>query len=106
MPVPIEFFSVVVPKQVIEQKYNGGLTQYITDCPNKSYQEDEYLTRVGFMSQEPLNKYCENLISNGFHFDNESNSSTDFVVVQSYLGKRWIADWLLIDDKDWASYQQ
>jgi hypothetical protein len=106
MPVPIEFFSVVVPKQVIEQKYNGGLTKFIADCPNKSYLEDEYLTRVGFMSQEPLNKYCENLISNGFHFDNDSNSSTDFVVVQSYLGKRWKADWLLIDDKDWASYHE
>lgn len=85
MAVSIELFSVVVLKQVIEQKYDSGLTQYIADCPNKFYQEDEYLTMVGFMSQEPLNKYCENLISNDFHFDNDLNSSTYFCCCSKIL---------------------
>lgn len=105
MAVPIEFFSVVVPKHIIQQKYIGGINKYIADCPNKSYLEDEYLTRVGFMSPQPLDKFCENLISNGLHFDEATFYSTDFVVAQSYLGKKWKADWLFIDDKDWATYQ-
>ena len=106
MAVPIEFFSVVVPKQVIQQKYKGGLVQYKADIPNASYVDDEYLTRVGFMDSKSLDEYCERLITNGLHFDELQQCSTDFVVVQSLIGKRWKVDWLIIDDEDWASLQK
>lgn len=106
MAVPIEFFSVVVPKNIIQQKYRGGLEQYKSDCPNKSYVEDDFLTRVGFMSPQPLDKFCENLISNGLHFDEATFYSTDFVVAQRLFGKKWEAKWLSIDDKEWATYTE
>lgn len=105
MAVPIEFFSVVIPKQVIQQKYKGGLVQYKTDVPNASYVDDEHLTRVGFMDSKSLDEYCKRLIANGLHYDEVQQYSTDFVVVQSLIGKRWKADWLIIDDEDWASLQ-
>ncbi|HEY9082278.1 MAG TPA: hypothetical protein VIN73_03020 [Vicingaceae bacterium] len=105
MAVPIEFFSVVVPKQVIQQKYKGGLVQYKADVPNASYVDDEYLTRVGFMNTRSLDEFCERLIANGLHFDELQHCSNDFVVVQSLIGKRWKVDWLIIDDEDWASLQ-
>lgn len=97
MAVPIEFFSVVVPKQVIQQKYKGGLEQYQKDCPNFTYIEDGYLTRVAFMDDVSLHHYCENLIRNGLHFDEANNSSIDFVVVQKLQGFQWAVDWLSED---------
>ena len=83
MAVPIEFFSVVVPKQVIQQKY-----------------------KVGFMDSKSLDEYCEKLIANGFHYDEVQHFSTDFVVVQSLIGKKWKAEWLYINDEDWATLKE
>lgn len=104
MAVPIEFFSVVVPKSIIKEKYKGGLEQYKADCPNQSFLEDEYLTRVGFMSPHPLDKFCENLINNGLHFDEANFYSTDFVVAQRLFGKKWKSEWLSIDNDEFATY--
>ena len=106
MAVPIEFFSVVVPKQVIQQKYDGGLKQYEADCPNKSFLSDQYLTRVGFMDDVALHNYCENLIRKGLHFDDSTTSSKDFVVVQLLQGKQWSADWLEVADTGYAVYKE
>lgn len=106
MAVPIEFFSVVVPKQVIQQKYKGGLAQYKADVPNASYMEDEHLTRVGFMHPTHLDAFCENLIGKGLHFDEVKHFSTDFVVIQSLIGKRWKADWIILDLEDMAVYKE
>lgn len=103
MAVPIEFFSVVVPKQVIQQKYKGGLVQYKADVPNASYVNDEHLTRVGFMDPRPLNEYCKRLVANGLHHDEVKHFSSDFVVVQSLIGKKWEAEWLYLNDEDWAT---
>ncbi|MCO6499227.1 MAG: hypothetical protein J5I47_02490 [Vicingus serpentipes] len=100
MAVSIEFFSVVVPKQVIQQKYAGGLEQYKADVTNASYVDDEYLTRVAFMHPAPLDAFCETLIAKGLHFDEAKHFSTDFVVVQSLIGKRWITDWLILDQNN------
>lgn len=106
MAVPIEFFSVVITKQVIQQKYKGGLIQFKTDTPNASYVDDEHLTRVGFMDSKSLDEYCEKLIANGLHYDEVQHFSTDFVVVQSLIGKKWKAKWLYINDEDWATLKE
>ncbi len=105
MAIPIEFFSVIVPKQVIQQKYDGGLDQYKADVPNASYKEDEHLTRVGLMDDLSLTFFCEKIISKGLHFHEAPNYSTDFVVVQQLQGKRWKAEWLnQTDDGDCVNY--
>lgn len=104
MAVLIEFFSVVVPKKVLQQKYDGGLEQYIKDCPNSSYKDDEHLTRVGFLDDVSLHRYCEGIISKGLHWDDETNSSTDFVVVQRIQGKGWKAKWLKLSEDGSTAY--
>ena len=62
MAIPVEFFSVFSPKATINNKYPGGIEQYKADCPNASYLEDEYLCRIGFMSDIGLHKFCTSLI--------------------------------------------
>jgi len=98
MAIPIGFYSVIVPKKVLENKYKGGLIQYKTDCPNSSYIEDEYLTRVGFLSRQALSRFCENIVANGLHFDEENIISEDYVVVQNLFGRNWAADWIGFND--------
>jgi hypothetical protein len=104
MSVPIEFFSVVVPKLVLEEKYVDGLQGYKADCPNNSFLADTHITRVGFMSDTELHEYCEGLIRKGLHFNDVVNSSTDFVVVQNLIGFQWAVDWLEKDDEGFVSY--
>lgn len=104
MSVPIEFFSVVVPLEVIQRKYIGGIEQYKDDCPNMSYKSDKELTRVAFMDDASLHHYCENLISKGLHFNEATASSNDFVVVQLLQGKQWSAGWLEVFSDGSASY--
>ncbi len=50
MAVLIEGISVVVPVDVLEEKYPGGLDAYANDCPNQTFCCDGELTRVGFMT--------------------------------------------------------
>ena len=59
MAVQINFFSMIIRKSVLDDKYPGGAKQYRADCPNKSYIEDDYLTRVAYMSGEDLYHYID-----------------------------------------------
>jgi hypothetical protein len=104
MAVPIQFFSVIVPKSVIQQKYQGGLQQYKDDCPNQSYTDDAHLTRVGFMDADSLSKFCESLISAGLHWDKKTETSKDFTVVQNLQGANWKTDWLKITSNGESAY--
>jgi len=105
MAVPVEHFSIIIPKTVLETKYQGGLKQYINNVPNASYIEDDYLTRVAFISNVAANNYCDKLISNGLHFDKNTNSSDDFVVVQMLLGESWNTNWMQqTDDGHYVTY--
>lgn len=94
MAIAVEFFSVIIRKITLEDKYLGGVIQYEKDCPNGSFKEDEDLTRVGFMNDIDLHVYCEGLIEKGMQFDDARHSSDDFVVVQQLQGFQWPVDWL------------
>lgn len=59
MPITLQFHNVIIRKKTIIEKYNGGLVQYRKDCPNKSFLEDEHLTRVGFMNQNAMDSYID-----------------------------------------------
>ncbi|MSQ19535.1 MAG: hypothetical protein EXR39_08235 [Betaproteobacteria bacterium] len=52
MSVLAEAFSVVVPVNVLERSYPGGLARYMLDAPNHSYCSDGVLTRVGFLARK------------------------------------------------------
>ena len=93
MSLPIEFYSVIVPKKVLIRSYQGGIDQYKEDCPNYSYREDEHITRVGFMSDGELKEWIGVINRNGLNFDFVSYSSKDFVVITNLQGLAWNAPW-------------
>lgn len=98
MALPIEFYSIIIPIKILEEKYQGGLVQYIKDCPNMSFLSDQHITRVGFMDPTATKDYCYNLATKGLEFDVDKTYTDDFVVVQYLEGKVWKADWLQQSD--------
>ncbi|MCB9188384.1 MAG: hypothetical protein H6599_03785 [Flavobacteriales bacterium] len=104
MGVPIEFYSIIVPKKVLIEKYPGGVEQHKSNCPNTSYLDDEYLTRVGFMDYSAVANYCDNLIVKGLQWDDVNRRSDDFVVIQNPFGMSWRVEWVTINEENQAVY--
>jgi hypothetical protein len=96
MAIVLQFFNVIVQKNTIVKKYLGGLEQYKKDCPNKSYLEDENLTRVGFMNENAMNTFLNNLALNGLEFDKALRRSEEIAVVSTWFGFEWESKWLEI----------
>ena len=65
MAVLIEGISVVVPVDVLEEKYPGGLDAYANDCPNQTFCCDGELTRVGFMTPVDVGAFINALEQKG-----------------------------------------
>jgi ADP-ribosyl-[dinitrogen reductase] hydrolase len=64
MSVYLEFFDVLVPVDVLEQKYPGGVAAYGLLSPG-TFCNDGHLTRVGFMSHWDANDFLAHLESAG-----------------------------------------
>jgi hypothetical protein len=93
MAVLIEAITVVVRKETINEKYPGGLTQYIQDCPNRTLCMDKDIVRVGFMTSEDAKEFVNNLEDLGFtlftdgHFD-------EIALVDQFEGFALPCEWL------------
>ena len=93
MAVLIEAITVVVRKETINEKYPGGLAQYIQDCPNRTLCMDKDIVRVGFMTSEDAKEFVNNLEDLGFtlftdgHFD-------EIALVDQFEGFALPCDWL------------
>lgn len=98
MAVLVEFFTVIIPLTVLEQKYPGGEKNYIKECPNNTYKSDGELCRVAFMDSMLLDSFITRLISLEFDFDEVRFSSQDFVIAQRLYGFTWGVDWALFND--------
>ncbi len=61
MAVQITFFSMIIKKTTLDEKYPGGVAQYREDCPNQTYHEDDYLTCVAYMSGDDLFDYIDDV---------------------------------------------
>ena len=95
MPVAIELFNLVVPKHVLDSKYQGGITQFkkdfIFDTP-KHNAEDHEIISIGAMNVDEFD--IDLLITRGLEYNNNKNSSEDFVIVSRYGGAHWKTEWL------------
>lgn len=95
MSIEIEFINLIIPKEILEEKYEGGIGKFKTDCPNKSFREDESLVRVGFMNNNDLYTFLDLVTSNGLKF--KEGSTTDFVIISVLSGASWEVDWIDYD---------
>lgn len=84
MAVLIEAISVIVRRDTIEEKYPGGLDQYIKDCPNRSLCMDGEIVRVGFMTPKDTYAFTENLELFGFRC--VTDEQFDEIAVADHIG--------------------
>lgn len=96
MSLEIHFWNIIVPQKTLELKYPGGIEQFKIDCPNKMYQEDDYLASYSFMNEYDVDTYMNILLQKGFNYDQKNGISDDFVVLAMEIngGLWWIVDWL------------
>ncbi|MFD1629685.1 hypothetical protein [Pseudopedobacter beijingensis] len=88
-----EFYQLIVPKQILETKYPGGLEHFIKDIPNGTYTEDARLASARFLKLEEINAFVDLLAGKGLHFHRPEFYSNDFTVFTA-TGAWWKADWL------------
>ncbi len=95
MSIKLIFYNIIIPKIILEEKYNGGIESFKKNIPNKTFQEDNELVSVGFMSPHDVEWYCSELNKNGLEYNN--GCSSDFVVFAQFFGTQWNVDWLDYD---------
>jgi hypothetical protein len=97
MSIALEFFNVIVPKRVLQDRYPGGADQYKQDAPPFSYAEDEALTRVAFMNSTEVSEYIDTLLAKGLVYDEDLERADDFSVLTNMWGPSWEVAWLEYD---------
>lgn len=93
MSVVCQCFSVIVPNEVIEQKFPGGVAGYEASCPNQTYCSDGLLTRVGFMAPEDFKFYVLELSKHDIRAI-DSYEGTDVIVIDQFKGPVWRCGWI------------
>jgi len=93
MSVLAEAMSVIVPREVLDTKYPGGLAAYHAACPNETFCTDEHLTRVGFMSPADVEAYVRRLESYGLVYL-RGGMAIDLCVVDQHRGPTTQCDWI------------
>lgn len=95
MPVYLHIYNLIVPKKVIAEKYQGGISQFIKDFRFGEFeidQEDDELFSFGQMNYDCLP--IDELIEKGLHFDNAKQCSEDFIVISRYDDDFWNVSWI------------
>jgi hypothetical protein len=93
MAVLIEAISVVVRRDAIGNKIQGGWNRFLEVVPNRTLCFDDFLARVGFMSPVDVEKFCSDLQSLGLAFV-ENELFIDMAVVDQRQGPTLQCDWL------------
>jgi hypothetical protein len=96
MSLDIHFWNIIVPKKVLESKYPGGSKQFKLNCPNKMFQEDEFLASYSFMNVHDVESHITRLRGKGLAYNEKNDSSEEFVVLamEANGGLWWKVDWI------------
>ena len=94
MPVYIHLSNLIVNKESIAEKCQGGIEQFRQDFQddNELFQEDQELFCLASMNSDEFN--IAEMTERGLSFDQDNQRSDDFVVVERYGGALWETSWL------------
>lgn len=107
MSVLCEAISVIVPVDVLEEYYPGGLKGYERSAPNATFCTDGLLTRVGMMNPQDVGYWIRHLESLGMTFVDESTGrpqAVHMVVIDQITGPTCGCDWVFTDKQDGARW--
>lgn len=90
MAVLLEAISVVVRKETLAAKFPGGVAGYRANAPNRTYCEDDFLTRVGFMHPDGVSRFIAALATQGL------DPALEIAVVDMDVPLVWEHPWLAL----------
>jgi hypothetical protein len=94
MSVLIEAISVVVLRETIARRYDGGWPSFVANAVNRTLCADSEVARLGFMHPDDVSAYVAHLERRGFVFLGPTGEAVDIVVVDQLEGPttpcRWI----------------
>ena len=93
MPVLVEASSVIVRVDAIRKRYDGGWDEFRDTVPNQSLTCDNELARIGFMTNEDVDRYIAELEAKGLCFLKDGQAQ-DIAVVDQAAGLITPCDWL------------
>ena len=93
MAVLIEAWSVLVRRDAIEQRIEGGWSNFLSLIPNRTLCTDGKLARVGFMSWDDAEEFVQRVADAGLDASNESQW-LDLTIVNQLEGPTGPTPWL------------
>ena len=93
MAVLVEGISVVVRRDVIDDRFPGGWRQFVRAVPNDTLCTDEEIIRVGFMSRPDVEEFTDQLEKEGLVFA-RNRQAVDIAVVDQVNGPTLPNSWL------------
>lgn len=94
MAVLIEAFSVIVLRETIVRRYDGGWPGFVADAVNRTLCADSEVARLGFMHPDDVRAYVAHLERQGFVFLGPTGEAVDMVVVDQREGPTTPCPWI------------
>lgn len=95
MAVYVDLCNLIIDKQSVIEKYDGGLVQFRLDYnipASEVNQEDDELFLLAKMNADEFD--IDALVAKGLHFDYEKYQSKDFTILPRIGDFLWETDWL------------
>ena len=93
MPVMLEYISVIIPREVLEEKYPGGFRNFRSFDGERVFCCDRYIARVSFMGPQGGDWFIEEMCRWGLVYI-EDGKCVDMAVVDWFSGPCVPCDWL------------
>jgi hypothetical protein len=93
MAVLVEGISVIVRRDSIGSRLNGGWNHFLANIPNQTLCFDDEIARVGFMTPRDVEIFTDLLISQGLVFLKD-REAIDIAVVDQLQGPTTSCHWL------------
>ena len=93
MPVMLEYISVVIPREVLEEKYPPGFRSFRSSFGGRVFCCDRYIARVSFMGPQGVDWFIEEMSRWGLVYI-EDGKCVDMAVVDWFSGPCVPCDWL------------
>jgi hypothetical protein len=94
MSILCEAISVVVPREVLERLWPGGVDGYAAAAPSATFCADEHLTRVGFMHPNDVSRQIDHLAASGLTPADEDEVFVDLAVIDQFEGPTLPCPWI------------
>ena len=94
MAVLVEGISVIVRRETIARRYDGGWPGFVADAFNSTLCADSDLARVGFMRPDDVRAFIRRLDGHGFVFLRADGTAVDIVVIDQREGPTTPCAWI------------